>query len=357
MIKSGRFRAGLWVLRRLPGSRLLHKLAYSPNIGPGFRLGRGACIIGEDVHVGEDVSIGRNTVILGKEISLGDGVSIGSNVEINCKKVRVGERTRIDESCTVGGLSTPRSELEIGKEVHVFEDCYLNTTNKLTIGNGTGIGGRTMIWTHGSWQSILEGYPVSFAPTTLGENVWLPWHIIVMPGVTIGSGATIGAGAVVTKDVPPGSLAAGVPARVLKDASSYPRKVEMEEKARIASDIIDDFGESLNGIYSVRFLVKKRESYNTRRDGNVWTVSAPHEQWRLVLITDPARFSEFKPDGSALVLSLLPVEDAIWQRSREFYGIFDLSERVYSVRGSSFVVDTLLQILGRYGIHMSPRQR
>ena len=161
-------------MRRLPGNRLFHKLAYSPDIGQGFKLGRRACIIGEDVRVGRDVSIGRNTAILGEEISLGDGVTIGGNVEIDCKKVRIGDRTRIDDRCTAGGLATPKSELEIGSDVHVFEECYLNTTNKSTVGNGMGIDGRSMLWTHGSWQSILEGYPVSFAPTTLEESVWLP---------------------------------------------------------------------------------------------------------------------------------------------------------------------------------------
>lgn len=164
-------------------------------------------------------------------------------------------------------------------------------------------------------------------------------------------------GAVVTKDIPKGSLAAGVPAKVLKDSSSYPRKVEMDEKARMAHDIIDDFRESLNGIYSVRFLVKKRETYTTRRDGNVWTVSAPHEEWHLILIADPAQLSELRPDGRALVVSLPPVGDALWHRSREFFGLLDLSARTYTIQGRGFVVETLLQILGRYGIHMSPRQK
>jgi maltose O-acetyltransferase len=54
------------------------------------------------------------------------------------------------------------------------------------------------------------------APITVGDNVWLGGGAIVLPGVTIGADSVIGAGAVVTKDVPPGVIAVGNPARVVR---------------------------------------------------------------------------------------------------------------------------------------------
>lgn len=48
------------------------------------------------------------------------------------------------------------------------------------------------------------------------DNVWLGISVIVLPGVTIGQGAIVGAGSVVTKDIPPMSIAVGVPAQVVK---------------------------------------------------------------------------------------------------------------------------------------------
>jgi maltose O-acetyltransferase len=54
------------------------------------------------------------------------------------------------------------------------------------------------------------------APIILEENVWLGARVIVLRGVTIGKGSVIGAGSVVTKDIPPGVLAAGSPARVIR---------------------------------------------------------------------------------------------------------------------------------------------
>ena len=51
---------------------------------------------------------------------------------------------------------------------------------------------------------------------SIGDNVWLATRVIVLKGVSIGEGSTIASGAVVTKDIPPYSIAAGVPAKVIK---------------------------------------------------------------------------------------------------------------------------------------------
>lgn len=54
-------------------------------------------------------------------------------------------------------------------------------------------------------------------PIVLGENVWLGGRVIVMSGVSIGDGSVVGAGSVVTRDVPPRTLVAGAPARVIRE--------------------------------------------------------------------------------------------------------------------------------------------
>ena len=65
-----------------------------------------------------------------------------------------------------------------------------------------------------------------FGPITLGDNVFVGLNAIIMPGVTIGDNCVIGAGAVVTRDIPSGSVAAGVPARVIRTVEEYWERVE-----------------------------------------------------------------------------------------------------------------------------------
>jgi maltose O-acetyltransferase len=60
-------------------------------------------------------------------------------------------------------------------------------------------------------------------PITLADNVWLGAGVIVCPGVTIGQDTVVGAGAVVTRDLPAGVVAAGVPARVLREIGEQDR--------------------------------------------------------------------------------------------------------------------------------------
>ena len=62
----------------------------------------------------------------------------------------------------------------------------------------------------------IDQQGVSTAPVTLGDDIWIGANAVVLPGVTIGNHCVVAAGAVVTKDVPPHSLVAGVPAIIIK---------------------------------------------------------------------------------------------------------------------------------------------
>jgi acetyltransferase-like isoleucine patch superfamily enzyme len=61
----------------------------------------------------------------------------------------------------------------------------------------------------------------------IGNDCWIGGNTVIMPGVTIGNGCTIGAGSIVTKDIPPFSVAIGSPARVVKKVEPVP-DVEQE---------------------------------------------------------------------------------------------------------------------------------
>lgn len=63
-------------------------------------------------------------------------------------------------------------------------------------------------------------------PITIGDDCWVGGHVVVLPGVTIGQGCTIAAGSVVTKDIPPWSVALGTPARVVKKVREMEPYVE-----------------------------------------------------------------------------------------------------------------------------------
>lgn len=210
-------------------------------IGRNVHFGFGSVIIGELVSIGDHTRIGSLAVIKSKNVKLGKHVNIGALTFFDSQEIEIGDYSIIREQVYVGGMTTPKSILKIGKNVKIFQFTVLNTTDVLTIEDNVGIGGRCSIFTHGSWQSILEGYPAQFAPVTIKKNVWLPWHVFVMPGVTINEGATIGANSLVTKDVPAFSLAAGIPAKVIKAPPEYPKNITTENKVDLFKNIIEDF--------------------------------------------------------------------------------------------------------------------
>ena len=63
----------------------------------------------------------------------------------------------------------------------------------------------------------IDEQGISTTPVTIGDDIWIGANAIILPGVNIGNHSVVAAGAVVTKDVPPHSLVAGVPAKIIKE--------------------------------------------------------------------------------------------------------------------------------------------
>lgn len=114
--------------------------------------------------------------------------------------------------------------VKIGKQSHVARGVILDERNPelIEIGNGVAVTSGVMILCH---QRDLSEYkpgmyamhcPFKEGKVVVKDGAHLGIGSIIMPGVTIGEGAIIGAGAVVTHDIPPYSVAVGVPAKVIK---------------------------------------------------------------------------------------------------------------------------------------------
>ena len=119
---------------------------------------------------------------------------------------------------------------EIGERTFINRGCVIMDNAHVKIGRETLIAPNVQILTAGhtirSDERCVYPYPdnpeqMNFvnkaAPITIGNNCWIGAGAIIVPGVTIGDRTTIGAGAVVTKDIPSDCVAAGNPARVVKE--------------------------------------------------------------------------------------------------------------------------------------------
>lgn len=210
-------------------------------IGDDVSIGPMSVVDAKRLRIGSGTRIGFASIVRGREVTLGRKVQIGSTTFLDVEVIEIGDDTKINEQVFAGGPTLPESRLTIGARCIVMQHTFLNPTKPLVIGDDTGVGGKCSIFTHGSWQNQLEGYPVKFAPVELGRGVWIPWQVFIMPGVTIGDGATIGAGSLVTKDVPAGALAAGSPAKVLKTADEYPRRPDEDARRAMMREIMGEF--------------------------------------------------------------------------------------------------------------------
>lgn len=210
-------------------------------IGKGVSIGMGSVVVGRNIEIGDYTDIGFMTIIRGRDIKIGRHVEIGSLSVIDTVKIEINDDAVITEQVFIGGMPRPESAIKIGKRAIIMQMSFINPTKPLTIGDDAGIGGNCLIFTHASWQSPLDGYPIKFAEVTIGNNAWLPWRVFVMPGVNIGANSTIGANSLVNKDIPQGSLAAGSPIKILKTSDDYPQPVSSEARHSIMTGIVDDF--------------------------------------------------------------------------------------------------------------------
>lgn len=314
---------------------LIYKLK-GYRIDRGVKLRLGSVVIGKEVTIGSNSSIGFFTIVRARKIQIGRYVKIGAMSAIDTEHFSIDDDARINEQVYIGGIKTPESSLVLGKRTIIMQGSYINPTLPITVGDDSGIGGHCLLFTHGSWNSQLEGYPVKFAPITIGKKVWLPWRVFIMPGVTIGNNVVIGADSLINKDLPSNCLAAGSPARVLKE--NFPAPLRAQEKDKLVLGMFDAFEKYL--VYNGFEVSREVNRYHVRGKKN------------SIIIWDRGE-AHYEPAGVEDNLLLFSEADAaLLQKARsEFRMVASLSANLRL--GSSDVGEELLSFFSRYGVRFN----
>lgn len=114
--------------------------------------------------------------------------------------------------------------IEIGNHVQINWDCHIGAINRVLIGSNVLIGSKVMIidHQHGEITKAALSVPPAYrplwskGPIIIEDNVWIGEGAVVLPNVKIGKNSIVGANSVVTKSIPPNSVAVGNPAKVIR---------------------------------------------------------------------------------------------------------------------------------------------
>lgn len=107
--------------------------------------------------------------------------------------------------------------LAVGDDCFLGDECLLDLAEGIELGPQVTLAERVLILTHTNVgykdHPLQKHFPASAAPVRIEAGSFVGANVTLLPGITVGAGSFVAAGAVVTADVPPGALVAGVPAR------------------------------------------------------------------------------------------------------------------------------------------------
>jgi len=179
----------------------------------------GTIIFSKNIELGKDVIIGPFTFISAKAVKIDDHSKVRSLSVISARIIELGKYVHIAPLSVISGDHSRHSIFKVGDHSRFFPFCWIEPGEGIEIGNNVGIGGHTLMFTHGVWPDYLDGGPIAYGPVKIEDNVWLPWRVFIMPNVVIGKNAIIGANSTVTKSVPENVIAAGSPAKVVNESA------------------------------------------------------------------------------------------------------------------------------------------
>jgi acetyltransferase-like isoleucine patch superfamily enzyme len=164
----------------------------------------------------------RTELINAKSISVGDRVYLFKNIRLDARgdnnHLYLSDEVALEQGVQIGAMDN--TTIYIDRKTYIGPNVCIGGPGNIKIGKNcliaanSGIIANNHIFTD-IHQNIAE-QGVTRKGIVIEDNCWLGYGVKILDGVTIGEGSVIGAGAVVTKNIPPYSVAVGVPARVIK---------------------------------------------------------------------------------------------------------------------------------------------
>ena len=196
-------------------------------IEKGVIIESGVVLDVEDAIICSGSRIGANTTIQTNSFILSEGAVIGAEVNVD-----------------LAGGAFPDSCLFVGPLSFIGGRVMINTCREVLLERESAISPSANLFTHSFWQSMLEGYTSNFRPIRLQEKAWIGAGCQILPGVTIGQGAILMSNSTAVDDIPPESMAAGVPATVFK----YPivKKLTLDQQYQRILNAFGDWAKQFN---------------------------------------------------------------------------------------------------------------
>lgn len=215
-------------IRYLLYPAIFRKMGRSVKIYPNVRVKNGEQVeigFGVVFDRGVEIDVGRdNNLKIGDRVNLSRDVRIGVTGQRN--KIRLANLVSLDRGVDL--KAHHGGKLEIGEHTYIGPYTCISGYGKIEIGKDCLIASHSSIYAHNydfndPTKNIREqGF--NYKGIRIEDNCWLGSGVRVVDGVTIGRGSVIGAGAVVTKDIPPYSIAVGVPAKVIDSRDRFRNK-------------------------------------------------------------------------------------------------------------------------------------
>ena len=148
-------------------------------------------------------------------------IHVGSRVRVYILRLagfQIGPGCVMWGTPTITGDGDLYRKLIIGQGCWFNIECFLDLGAPISIGDHVAIGHQVMLLTtsHEIGPQGRRAAALDARTVTINSGTWLGARCTILPGVTIGAGAIVAAGAVVSRDVPPNTMVAGIPARVIK---------------------------------------------------------------------------------------------------------------------------------------------
>lgn len=145
---------------------------------------------------------------------LGEGTVIVAPLALSgTERISIGSSTIVREGAWLA-TEGEGSSLSVGDNNYIGHHCHLHSIDPVSIGSGCVLADNVLV-TSTDHERGNRHHVTGTGPVVIGDRVFLGQNVVVLGGVTIGDGATVAANAVVVKDVPPGVIVGGVPAKPL----------------------------------------------------------------------------------------------------------------------------------------------